>query len=140
MLICDNKVLLESFKRHLESKEISTTIINTELEGNAQEVGEQFAEPLLQWVQGRSELSIPFNKNSCQPPDSIRRFAWLYGGETTVRFPSNFSNTRGGRNQEMVLSAFNKLRADLTTSSFQMRSDRRFYFTSLGSDGQVIKT
>lgn len=52
------------------------------------------------------------------------------------QFPPNFSNpnAKGGRNQEMVLAVFGKLRTALAT--VQKRPERSFYFASLGSDGQ----
>lgn len=75
---------MQSFKRQLDSCGIITTIINSELEGNAQEVGEQLAEPLKEWLAGSSNICPPFNKNSVDAM-SGKRFAWLYGGETTVQ-------------------------------------------------------
>ncbi|KAI6189682.1 MOFRL family protein [Aphelenchoides bicaudatus] len=135
VLICDNRILLENFKQQLESNGIKTTIINSELEGNAQEVGEQFAETLKEWLVGNSAIRPPFNKNNIDT-STCTRFAWLYGGETTVQFPADFNNpnAKGGRNQEMVLAAFNKLRIDL--ANIQKLTDRTFYFASLGTDGQ----
>lgn len=135
VLLCDNQVLLNCFKKSLESQGIETTIVNAELEGNAREVGEKMADPILQWIQGNSLSDPPFNLNGVHV-SKAKKFAWLYGGETTVKFPKNLnnSNPKGGRNQEMVLAVFNKVHKQLST--IQRQSNRHFYFASLGSDGQ----
>jgi glycerate-2-kinase len=134
ILLCDNRTLLDHFKQLLESNGIETTVINSELEGNASEVGEKFAEPIFRWIDGQNMIDPPFNVKHLDR-SKTKRFAWLYGGETTVRFPANLpnSNPKGGRNQEMVLSVLNKLRQNLPS---QQHPKRTFYFASFGTDGQ----
>lgn len=56
----------------------------------------------------------------------------LFGGETTVKFPSqlNFNHSKGGRNQELILSAFLHLKEQTTNNL------RNFVLFSLGTDGE----
>ncbi|KAI6186848.1 hypothetical protein M3Y98_00177700 [Aphelenchoides besseyi] len=140
VLICDNRILLEKLKDRLESNDIPTLIVNAELTGNAQDVGKQLSVPLLKWIcDDLSNLSVPFSSSPFQflVPNS-KVFAWLYGGETTVRFPTNLNNTnpKGGRNQEMSLSVLHELQKCMAEEPPQSQSKRSFIFMSLGSDGQ----
>jgi glycerate-2-kinase len=134
VLVCDSRVLLKAFKQRLEETGISTSIVNFGVQGNAQEVGDQFASSLLSWIHGQKSFDVPLCGTNMPLPIG-RKFAWLYGGETTVQFPKgiDIAKAKGGRNQEMVLSVFNALRKSVD----QKVPNRSFCFMSIGSDGQV---
>lgn len=61
---------------------------------------------------------------------------FVFGGETTVNFPKdvNLNNSKGGRNQEMVLAFFKRI-MEMSINN-QLNTDMDFAFFSLGTDGQ----
>ena len=109
VLIADNRELLAAICKHLGALNIQSAIVNAELTGDASEVGEQLAQPLRAWLV--DELAAPpFASSSAVSEEAkslarsgSRIFAWIYGGETTVRFPDTpplAADAKGGRNQE----------------------------------------
>jgi len=85
ILLVNNKVALEAMARKGKEFGFSTKVVTTELVGEAREVGAKIAE----------EIGNAGNKT-----------ALLYGGETTVTLKGK---GRGGRNQELVLSALRSI-------------------------------
>ncbi|KAI6228724.1 hypothetical protein M3Y99_01192100 [Aphelenchoides fujianensis] len=137
LLVCDNRRFLACMKERLEVAGLPTTIVTAELEGNAEEVGRKLAAPLAAWLGGRdAEITPPFRSTTSEfRVPSAGSFAWLFGGETVVRFPPDLpagGKPKGGRNQELALSVLHRL---LDTSAVD-RSDRSFACFSLGTDGQ----
>lgn len=132
-LIADNSLLLDATKARLERLGVPAFVVSRGLEGDASEVGAEFARALLAWARDGGRLKTPFGGTevSVQPGS---RLALLYGGETTVRFPEGGAapGARGGRNQEMALALLSSLRrAGSAPAPWPP-----FLFASLGSDGQ----
>ncbi|KAI6230728.1 hypothetical protein M3Y99_00595400 [Aphelenchoides fujianensis] len=137
LLVCDNRRFLSCMSERLEAAGLPTTIVTAELEGNAEEVGAKLAAPLAAWIGGRdAEITPPFGSQSSEfRVPSEGSFAWLFGGETVVRFPPDLpagGKPKGGRNQELALSVLRRLLG----ASAADRSDRSFACFSLGTDGQ----
>ena len=88
-IIASNLTALEAIQKEVGQEGFKTKILNTELQGEAREVGRKMASTL------KSDL------------ESMRRpFCLLAGGETTVTIQGN---GKGGRNQETVLGAVDEL-------------------------------
>ncbi|MBP5231656.1 MAG: DUF4147 domain-containing protein, partial [Clostridia bacterium] len=84
-------------------------ILTCELQGDASEAGERFAEYANRVLAERSPL-----------PGNAKRFAFLAGGETTVRVTGNGT---GGRCQEMAVSCAKCLRGKEGVLFFAFGSD-----------------
>jgi glycerate 2-kinase len=88
-LIGNNMLALETARSQFEADGMHTKIINSNLQGEAREVGREMANRL------KAELE-----------HTPRPFCLLAGGETTVTL---HGNGRGGRNQELALSTVGEL-------------------------------
>jgi len=88
-IIASNSIALNVAKEKAESLGFKTIILNTELQGEARDVGKIIAGKLKDTLK---EISRPF--------------CLLAGGETTVTITGD---GMGGRNQELVLSAIDEL-------------------------------
>ena len=89
-IIASNETALRAAKKQAEAGGFFAEIIETEMQGEAREVGRRLAERLKETVRIRP-----------------RPFCLLAGGETTVTLRGD---GRGGRNQELVLGAVETLR------------------------------
>ncbi len=89
-IVASNDVALRAAKKQAEVEGFYAEIIYSGLQGEAREVGKHLVEKLKE-----AEKKIP------------RPFCLLAGGEMTVTIQGN---GKGGRNQELVLSAVNELR------------------------------
>jgi hydroxypyruvate reductase len=85
ILIGNNRIAANAAKNTAQGMGFQTEIITKTLQGEAREVGSRLGMELKK----RIELN---QEKSC----------WIYGGETTVTM---HGNGKGGRNQELVLSA-----------------------------------
>lgn len=90
IIIGDNKLAAEAALKQAEQEGIPAEILTNELQGEARRLGRELAYRL------RVESST-----------RDRPFVWIAGGETTVTLRGN---GKGGRNQELALSAVNELR------------------------------
>uniref|UniRef100_A0A8R1HPY7 Glycerate kinase n=1 Tax=Caenorhabditis japonica TaxID=281687 RepID=A0A8R1HPY7_CAEJA len=95
-----------------QSSKFDVQIVTSSLQGNATEIGCQFAD----FIAGDQEL----------PVSGSLPLALLFGGETTVKLPENPG--KGGRNQEMVLACLDRLKSK--------QPKYKFAFLSAGTDGQ----
>ena len=89
LIIGDNKLAAEAALKQAEREGFQAKIITNELQGEAREVGRELAHHLRRASATRT-----------QP------FCLIAGGETTVTLRGN---GKGGRNQELALSAVNEL-------------------------------
>ncbi len=106
-IIGNNLRALKGAKSHLEKKNIKSYIITSQIEGEARDVAKAIAS---------IGLEIKNNNADFKPPCCL-----LFGGETTVTVRGS---GKGGRNQELVLSAVQKIK------------DRcGIYILSCGTDG-----
>ena len=105
-LIGNNSKALESAKAEMDNL-ISTYIMTSQLKGEAREV----AKSIIAIGKEIEKNSRPF-----KPPVCL-----LFGGETTVEV---LGNGKGGRNQEMVLSAL-----------IELKNTQNIVFLSCGTDG-----
>ncbi|MCG3217631.1 MAG: DUF4147 domain-containing protein [Candidatus Heimdallarchaeota archaeon] len=101
-VIANGQLALSQAADFLEKKGIQTTIISTQLSGEARIVGQKIAEDAL-----KRKEKLPY--------------ALLYGGETTVRVKGD---GLGGRNQELVLGAFEII-----------KNNPQLKILSIGTDG-----
>ena len=90
IIIADNKLASEAAAKQAEFEGFHTEVLTNELEGEAREIGVMLAKKM------REEVAK-------QP----RPFCWIAGGETTVQVQGK---GKGGRNQELALSAVNELK------------------------------
>ena len=90
IIIGDNKLAARAALNQAELEGFHTEILTNELQGEAREIGHEFAH--------RLRVSI-----SAKP----RPFCLIAGGETTVTIKGN---GKGGRNQELALAAVDELR------------------------------
>jgi len=90
IIIADNKLASEAAAKQAEFEGFHTEVLTNELEGEAREIGVMLAKKM------REEVAK-------QP----RPFCWIAGGETTVQVKGK---GKGGRNQELALSAVNELK------------------------------
>ena len=90
IIIGDNKLAAQAALSQANEEGFYAEIMTNELQGEASEVGAMLASKL------RAEVS--------RRP---RPFCWIAGGETTVRVRGQ---GKGGRNQELALSAVDELR------------------------------
>lgn len=58
----------------------------------------------------------------------------LFGGESTVKFPMSFQDSKGGRNQELILAALSKLKSQ--NKLLANKKLKNFALLSIGTDGQ----
>ena len=89
-IIASNGIALEAAKRQANAEGFFCEVIETNLQGEAREVGQHLSESLVVATRSHS-----------------RPFCLLAGGETTVTVRGN---GRGGRNQELALAAVESLR------------------------------
>jgi glycerate 2-kinase len=82
ILVGSNSQACQAAAKYLSDIAYQTRIVTTELEGEAQDVGDAIAQAII-----------------TEPPGT----ALIYGGETTVTLPRDCLG-RGGRNQELVLA------------------------------------
>jgi hydroxypyruvate reductase len=90
IIIGDNKLATQAAVRQAEEEKIHTEVLTNSLHGEAREVGVMLAKMLFEKSQRRK-----------------RPFCLIAGGETTVRVSGE---GKGGRNQELALSAAERLR------------------------------
>ncbi len=88
IIIGNNYKALSKIKTSAIENGYKTKIINAALEGEAKAVGKQIADDAILFAKEKAE------KN--------KKYCFLYGGETTVNIKGK---GKGGRNQELVLSA-----------------------------------
>jgi glycerate 2-kinase len=86
-IIGNNATACEAASRYLRSKKIDTIVLGSHFNGDATKHGEWLS--LL--ANGMKSLSLPF--------------AFVLGGETTVRLSKQGKNGTGGRNQEAALQS-----------------------------------
>lgn len=120
--------LIKFRKENATPSQLSVHILSSELEGNAEELGVDFGKRITAYFTDTSTC--------CAAPS-----VFLWGGESTVRFPTAEgavpATAKGGRNQEMVLSALKYLREFASNNSSLQPTRTRFAFFSLGTDGQL---
>lgn len=109
VLVSSNRLVLEKLKEKIiGDKKFNAFILTTRLVGEAKEVGK---------LLGSIALNIKKEGIPIKPPVIL-----LLGGETTVTVRGT---GKGGRNQELVLSALNTLKERM----------RNIIITSIGTDG-----
>ncbi len=107
IIIGNNSLVLNRIKEIAEKIGYKTKIVNRTLEGEASIVGANIAESI-----------ITVTKNDTS---GNQKYCFLYGGETSVTIRGD---GKGGRNQEMVLSA-----------AIKLNKKDRITFLSGGTDG-----
>ncbi|KAL3091660.1 hypothetical protein niasHT_024242 [Heterodera trifolii] len=146
VIIASNSILLDNLANQINdcfnSLSISPFIVTNRLEGNATELGMRFAKLIKQsMVNGKLDRSMiaDFDDDSQRSAEfDSQRVVVLFGGESTVRFDAKKAtqNAKGGRNQEMVLSAFHHLAECWSDLPKETKSQCQFALFSIGSDGQ----
>ncbi len=106
-IIGNNLKALNGAKKKLENEGIKTYILTSQIEGEAKDIAKAIASIGVDIKNGKSDI-----KPLC---------CLLFGGETTVTVKGN---GRGGRNQELVLSALQKI-----------KDTEGIYILSCGTDG-----
>ncbi|KAI3415690.1 hypothetical protein GPALN_005282 [Globodera pallida] len=133
LIIASNSILLNALTNQIKSSSDSSSmnpfIVTNRLEGNATEGS---------WIGRRLLISFRTIVSTVVIFASPNRHALflLFGGESTVLFDVNKAaqNAKGGRNQEMVLSALHQLTKDRGQST--AKRNGHFALFSIGSDGQ----
>jgi glycerate 2-kinase len=98
-VVADNRTALEAMRRHAESQGLPTFVLDDPVRGEAREAGAAFGRMLLTGHAATSlEVADPAGRAICV----------LFGGETTVTVRGG---GRGGRNQELAVSAALELAA-----------------------------
>jgi glycerate-2-kinase len=132
--------MLEALARKLDAGGFKPLIITNQLEGDASELGVAMAKLLMRLLKTDEltsneikrcfgeEGNLLFDKNvfnlyeqlSNYQSDSRQPLALLFGGESTVRFNKEKvqEGAKGGRNQELVLAAFNALLTGMKVFKF----------------------
>uniref|UniRef100_A0A7I4Y9V6 Glycerate kinase n=2 Tax=Haemonchus contortus TaxID=6289 RepID=A0A7I4Y9V6_HAECO len=124
IIIASNTYALEEMKCYFTSLGYDSHIVSCNLEGNATEVGQYFAEII---TAGKDNLLAKLEKFGRKPNFSLgNKVALLFGGETTVVL---HGNGRGGRCQEMTLSCLIALHSTSDPAP-------PFLFLAAGTDGQ----
>lgn len=103
IIIGDNKLASQAALKQAEQEGFYSEILLNDLQGEAREVGGMLAQ----------KLGEEINKHS-------RPFCWIAGGETTVRVAGK---GKGGRNQELALSAVRELRGVQSVMLISLATD-----------------
>lgn len=99
VLVGNNAIAITAAAKHAKSLGYHTVILGTQIEGEAKEIPRVYAAMALQLQQALGvSSSAEFSMAPTLP------VALIAGGETTVSIPSD-NNGKGGRNQELALSA-----------------------------------
>ena len=101
-IIANNKIACDAAKEKAEELGYKTIILTTQLEGKSKDIGKFLVEKAKNY----------YNES--------KKIMFISSGETIVTIKGN---GRGGRNQEMILSAINDLK------------DSNIVFASIGTDG-----
>ncbi|KAE9547254.1 hypothetical protein FO519_009532, partial [Halicephalobus sp. NKZ332] len=122
VIVLSNKFLVQSIvenfeefrKKELPELKVKVEIRSTSFEGDATEAGRNF-----------------FDEISKEPSSSTLSIK-IFAGETTVKFPSNLKNAKGGRNQELALAFLDRL------VDGKLKSPPSFFsgILCVGTDGQ----
>lgn len=164
LIVANNTKMLEALSQKFSALNFLPLIITNKLEGNAtfrgaemadlmvnlmseeKKIGKELAERLLIDEKTRLKLEECINQQS-------KPIILLFGGETTVKFDDQNKigkGAKGGRNQELVLAAFERLLSHkkVCKNDIKFNNDKfkekgqfkkKFAIFSLGTDGQVIK-
>jgi len=101
-IVANNKIVCDTAKEKAEELGYKTIILTTQLEGKSRDIGKFLVEKAKNYHY------------------KSKKIMFISSGETTVTIKGN---GRGGRNQEMILSAINDLK------------DSDVVFASIGTDG-----
>ncbi len=107
IVVCNNASALEAAAKAAERRGIRAVVLGSRIEGEAREVGKVLA------AIGKA---VAYENTPASPPALV-----IAGGETTVTVRGE---GKGGRNQELTLSA-----------SLKMRGERGIALCSIGTDG-----
>uniref|UniRef100_A0A915AMS0 Glycerate kinase n=1 Tax=Parascaris univalens TaxID=6257 RepID=A0A915AMS0_PARUN len=130
-IICNNETAIKGVSKTLEGSGYSCHIASTTVAQDATLFGEQLAGLINSILGGMKpedalrNLDMTCIDVNCPDDD---RLALLFGGETTVTLTGK---GKGGRNQQIVLSALSKLLEDPDT---EIKGE--FALLSAGTDGQ----
>ncbi|MFH4974413.1 hypothetical protein AB6A40_001122 [Gnathostoma spinigerum] len=131
LIVCNNQLALQGIANKLKCSGYESHIVSSTITLEAQDFGQRLARIIKESLTGKSfkeslQLAdIPDADVECLDSDHI---ALLFGGETTVKVKGK---GKGGRNQEIVLSALSKL---LDGQSGELKGE--FALMSGGTDGQ----
>ncbi|KHN80262.1 Uncharacterized protein C13B9.2 [Toxocara canis] len=131
VIISNNETAIKGVSKTLEESGYSCHTASTTIAEDATLFGEQLASIIVSILSGSKpeealrSLNMPNINVSCPDGDCI---ALLFGGETTVTLTGK---GKGGRNQQIVLSALSKL---LECDDKKMKGE--FALLSAGTDGQ----
>ncbi|CAJ0941322.1 unnamed protein product, partial [Mesorhabditis belari] len=127
-IISSNSVALAAVENFFREQQFSPLIVSRSLCGNATDVGKKLAD--LASVASMESLKFKLSQTfpKLEVKTNSRHVALIFGGETTVLVQGN---GKGGRNQEICLSALVECK-----KMFHGQHFTKFLILSCGTDGQ----